>query len=363
MQTIEQLRNDPRPLVSLSEVCAVTGKPLGELLLQLADQDTPLFLTRPEKFRIFCVVPSQTLPLREETYQEVIMDLRVTSTSKGPLILRRGETYVEASHFNFLTLTTFDYLALTKRSSSLSANLFSEVAYIGDSENEPTTISASSYYRDHFENAQIFRATKARFICYSKNMEWPSSLNKISVEITPEKLLMSRKYLSDQKDTGKKHTTSLSPELQQHLQSWKSDLLIALNKAAFKFYSNDKENKTFCKEEAIAAINENVNGSRPSETTLNRLATLLRHDRQPANYKKAVNNTSTNKYPAQFSPQLIYLNEKCEKYHTDYQDSKNKTLPSAKSVKIDIQEDGVISKDTAIRVASALIPRLRHSTS
>lgn len=362
METIEQLHSDPRPLVSLANVSAVTGESLGELLLRLAGNDIPLFVERPEEARIFCVTQSLPMPHREATYPEAILSPSRGLNPPGFMTPKRGETHIDASHFNYLVLTSADYAPLTEGGSRLSVKLFRQTAYIDKGGDEPITVNASDYYREHLPKASPLEKMKAQFSCCYQNKEWPSTFKFTSVTINSEELLVSRTSLLDRVLSYSKQSTCLLPELQCHLQPWKSDLLLALNKAAFKVHSNDNENKIFSKEQVMAAINEQINGSRPSDTTLSRLATLLRHDRQPANYRKAVNSNSTNKYPPHFTPQLIYLNEKSEKYYTDYQGSKNQTLPSAKAVQLELQEDGVISKDTAIRVASALIPRLRHST-
>lgn len=362
MEMIEQLRNDPRPLFSLSDVCAVTGESLGELLLQLADKDTPLFLKRPKEARIFCVTQSQPMPLREATYPEAIISPPRGLNSSGFMTPKRGDTHIDASHFNYLVLTIDDYTPLTEGGSRLSVKLFRQTAYIDKGRDDPITVNASAYYREHLPKAIPLEKMKAKFACYFQNKEWPSTFNFTSATINPEELFVSRTSLLDRGLSDSKQSTCLPPELLCHLQPWKSELLLALNKAALKIHTNNVENKTFNKDEAIAAINEYINGSRPSETIIDRLPIILRHDRQPRNFKKAVNSNSAQKYPAYFSPRLIYLNEMCEKYYNAYHGSDNQKLPTAKIVKDKLQEDGIIDRDTARRIASNIIPILRNST-
>jgi len=361
MDTIEQLHSDPRPLVSLSEVCAVTGKPIGELLIKLADQDTPLLLTRPEKIRIFCVVPSPTTPFHEEIYQEAIIELRGTKKTTAPLIQRRSEAYADASHFSYLVLTTSDYLTLTERGSSLSADLFNEVSYIDNPKKELITTSAYSYYRDHFDNAHIFRALKAKFICYTESKEWPSALKKISVNIRPEELLVSRRHLASYKNTDLKQSASFPPELQKHLQPWKSDFLIALNLAAHELYSkmskNEARNSRIKPQDIQEAIKKKLSKNSQTISKISTAAPLLRHDENQKAAKEHLvkNNVDTRHYPHYFSQNLIYLNEKCREYHDEYLLEGSHKL-KIEYIKNQMKKEKIIPNNTIPRIANSVRP-------
>lgn len=367
MRSIEQLRRDQRPLISISTASEVTGEPLGNLLSHLADNDISLFLQRPEEAYIYCVTQSPSVAFREGTYQETIISIPTRPIPSGFTKPKRGETHIDANQFGYLVLSNYDYRALLDGEISLSIKFFSEIANIVKGKLDPNLVNARSYYRKHIPAACLTQILKARFGCYLQNKDHPSAFNLTNVAIEPEKLLVSRTDLLNLIEDDEKPNASFPAEIINHLQPWKSDLLLGLNKAAFIIHSNEKSitknKKTISKTEVQEAIIESTHGTIPSDTTLNRLTTLLRDQRQPVNFKKVVNGSSAQKYPAYFTPRLIYLNEMCEKYYMKCHSSETQKLPTASIVKIDLQQEGVISSDTAVRIASAIIPVLRKTNS
>lgn len=367
METIEQLRNDTRPLVSLGKASVATCEPLGNLLIQLADKDIPLFLKRPEGALIFCITPSPSIAFRKRKYPESIILYSRAQDPTGFIEPKRGDTHIDATHFEYLVLSSHDYHPLTESDSPLPIKLFSQVAYIEKSNIRPVTVEATEYYRRNLPrknpiNLPHLNNLEDKFACYFTNDEWPSVLNLTTVIINPEELLVSRAALLENVIDGNQQNSTFPLEIQEHLQLWKSELLLALNKAAFIFFSNNKDIKDVSNHRIIEAIKEQINGRKPSETTLNRVATILRQDRQPTNFKHAVNIESARKYPKYFTPQLIYLNIKCEEYYDACHDSERQKLPTATEIKYDLQHDRVINSDTAVRIASSLIPILLKPT-
>lgn len=359
MQTIEQMRTDPRPLVSLSHASAMTGEPLGSLLTQLADKDTLLFLRRPDKARIYCVTPSLRTVLRDEEYPEsIIEDSNNNRSNLHCTTVTRG-SFFSAFNFNYLALTKNDYFDFTHGLNKTSITLFDQAANI---ENKNIISSSAHAYiknQDKYKNPLL--KFKAKFACYFSSSKNPTSFNIESVPITIEDTFISRESLFDLFEKDKKISDEIPPELRTHLQPWKSDFLKAMNTASYKIFSDplitkvDNISTSKIKEALLSELIKKESDSKTSPA-----ATLLRHDHLPMKRNSHFISNKKQHYPNFFSFRLIYLNEKCAEIYNNYLSNKNFKPPKTSNLLDELINEGIIPENTARRIAGEIKPNYKY---
>lgn len=361
MESIEQLRNDKLPLVSLEKAVRVTGMQLGNLLIHLADNNICLFLTRPEEAHIYCVTQSLAMTFRKGTYPEAIYSPVLEINSSGFIKPKRDDDHIDANHFDYLILSNNAYRHLTERDSVLSAKLFRQIAYVDKRKPTPIIVSASNYFKKHLPGAHLLKSLNSKFACYVRNEEYPSSLQIISVTISPRELLVSRIELLDLFNTHEKAQTTFPNELTEHLQPWKSDFLRALNIAAYELYSKMSKIEAKNSSKKSQDIHESIKKQLPinsqASTKISTAAPLLRHEIDQSAAKNYLNrkNIDTRKYPYYFSHKLIYLNVKCREYHDEYLlEGGHKLIIN--HIKGELGEEEAIPKNTIPRIANVIRP-------
>lgn len=138
MQTIEDLRRDTQPLIMLGKASAVTGKPLGLLISRLVDKGHPLFFKAPPEARIYCVIQGQ---------HETALVPSTTSMSRPQKSLNRVITYIEATHFRYLLISSLEYLDLMESDTPLQLGFFGQAAFKELNENNLTVVRASEHFK------------------------------------------------------------------------------------------------------------------------------------------------------------------------------------------------------------------------
>lgn len=358
MESIEQLRRDPRPLISLGTASAATGESLGHLLSRLADKSIPLLIHRPPHARIYCVTPTDS---GFGQYQESVLDLtKIRFTIAGIKPHSRGNTYVEASHFRYLVLMEHDYSEFLDGGITLSIKLFNQAATLDKNYSGLGLVSATQYFRKHFQNSSFPQWIKAKFACYFENEKWSEAFSLRSLQAKPEELLVSRTALLGLIDKRKNPNEPLPPGLTEHLQPWKSELLRAMNIAAYRIYShlNRTELSDF-KIEAKSikeAIAKELIVKPKSDTKLSTAATLLRPDLDNPKAKNFISHTAIQNFPYYFSYKLMYLNDKCKKYHDNYINKSDSHPVKVHDIENELKEEKVIPENTIIRISSAIKP-------
>ncbi|MEA3250609.1 MAG: hypothetical protein U9Q35_03365 [Pseudomonadota bacterium] len=362
MESIELLRSDKLPLVSLDKAVGVTGMQLGNLLIHLADKDVSLFLKRPKEAHIYCVTQSLAMTFRKGTYPEAIFSPPRETNPSGFIKPKRGDDHIDANHFDYLVLSSYDYRSLTERDSALSAKLFGQTAYVNKSKPAPITVDASGYFREHLPKTSPLKELKAKFACYVRNEEHPSALKLINVNINPEELLVSRTALLDLFNTQEKTHDAFPSELTEHLQPWKSDFLRALNIAAYELYSKMSKIEARNSEKKAQDIQESIKKQLPrnsqASTKISTAAPLLRHEVDQSDAKNYLDNKDidTRKYPHYFSHSLMYLNEKSKEYHDAYITLKDRHPVYIRDIINEFKTDKVIPGNTEKRIANVVKP-------
>ncbi|MGC3875046.1 hypothetical protein ACPF7Z_17480, partial [Halomonas sp. GXIMD04776] len=290
-----------------------------------------------------------------------IQELSRMQHSAGHRKINREETCIDANHFRYLVLMNYDYLQFLDGDINLSVKHFSQAAFIEKDEPKLSFISAKKYFFEHSPKSHPLQWLKAKFACYYENEEYPSVLNLKSVPIYAKELLVPREVMLDLIKNEKKPNESLPPELTEHLQTWKSEFLCALNIAAYKLYSNINKKDLIDSKVKPSHIKTTIekelsaNNTKDQKTSLS--ATLLRHDHDQQKAKEYLKPIETEHYPHYFSHKLIYLNEKCRKYLDEYSLDEKSTRHTATSIERDLTGDGIIPENTARRIASEIKPK------
>ncbi|WP_280570232.1 hypothetical protein, partial [Chromohalobacter sp. 296-RDG] len=337
MQSIEHLRNDTRPMLQLGKASEVIGEPLGNLLSRLVEHGTPLFLRKPRNAHIYCVTPTWS-----GTYKEIISITEVMglhNTTNRPFI---NAHEIEANHFSYLVIQAPDYSKLLHADTNLSIRFFREAAAPRKDKEGYELTTAFQNTLDHGYRP-LYGPLRSRFACYFEEEKIPTGITKTlilkDVKCNAEELLVSRTELLgiiDQKNNSK---TTHPPELEPHLQPWKSEFLHALNIAAYRLFSNlsmsEIKNSTVKPATITETIKEQLS-TKESTTILSPAATLLRPEHDQSKAKEHLKNKDTIHYPHYFSAKLIYLNEKCKEYHDDYISHKKSNPHNASSILADL---------------------------
>ncbi|XKF17054.1 hypothetical protein LL947_09240 [Halomonas sp. BLK-85] len=367
MQTIDQLRRDTRPLTQLGTVSDVTGEPLGSLLSRLAAKNIPLFVERPHEAHLYCVPQKQV-----GKYQEVI----VTSTSEFmpsvPHITKKEIAPVEANHFRYLVLSSQDYSHLLDGDIALSAKLFSQVAFRESEVTDLSLVSAPQFIKEHLPNAHFHQRIKAKFACYFEerpnNEKTPDTLKMKRVQANAENLLISRKALLGLLGSEEKPDEPYPPELTEHLQPWKSEVLQALNKTAYDLYSYNYNTDETDKKLSSTAIEEAISTPAPpkradekelSETTISLCATMLRPKNNKPHIRQFLGQKTIDCYPFYFSLKLMYINEKSKEYHDNH--LAGGEIPEyIQTVERNLLKDKILTLDLCNRLASDILPNYKE---
>lgn len=363
MQTIEQLRRDIRPVRRLGTVSAVTGEPIGSLLIRLADKGTPLFVQPPPEGRIYCVIQTSF-----EAYQESILDLSARHMPPGRRIPNKDTTYVKANDFSYLVLMEQDYSYLLDGDDTLSPKLFSQAAYRGSDETDLAVVSAPQYFKDRLPNSHFHQRIKAKFACYVEekieHQAYAGALRLMSARISAEELLVSRTALLDLLGPEEKSNKRYPAELEEHLQPWKSDVLQALNKTAYDLYSHNNNTEGTDEKLSSTSIQEAIsnpippkkaNGKKLSQTTISLCTTLLRPKNNKPHIRQFLGHQTIDRYPFYFSLKLIYINEKCKEYHDNY--LAGEEIPKYKqNFEGNLTKDKILTLDLCNRLASEIVP-------
>nr|WP_299379705.1 hypothetical protein [uncultured Halomonas sp.] len=357
MQTIEQLLRDKRQLAKLGTVSAVTGEPLGNLLSRLADRNTSLLFQRPPEARLYCVTQSDS---GYGEYPKSILDLSKTRLLTEKHKPRRGTTYVEASYFDYLVLMANDYTDLLDGDVTLPINYFSQATALKKNEPKLGFITATQYFREKIPNSIFSQQIKAKFASYLENGEWPGIFNIKCLQVKSEELLIPRQALLDLIGNKEKLNNPFPPELIEHLQPWKSNFLRAMNIAAYELYSHctqtEIKNHNINSSSIKKAIVSNLSLKTGSDAKISSAATLLHHGHDQLKAKNYLRERDIKLYPGCFSYKLIYLNEKCKEYCSDYSQDINSSPHTATSIERDLTDEKVIPKNTVRRLAGEINP-------
>jgi hypothetical protein len=299
-------------------------------------------------------------------YKENIIASSTASGSRLKQSIHGYTTFVEATQFRYLIASVSDYLDLLESDSPLQVKFFGGSAFIEQKGAKISIVSAAQYFRECLPDSHFPHSLKAKFACYiqgaPERIELPLTLHLTAMEVNAEDLLVDRTLLlsliDSDEEVEKEKDELLPPEITEHLQPWKSEFLRAMNISAYNIYSSNKKNKTSksivkttdIKEDLKNQLSENTQ----SDTKVSLAATLLRHEHSNLIPNKYLSKRDTNNYPNYFSIKLIYLNEKCKEYHDEY--STGESPHTATSINSELDEDNIIPKNTARRIASEIKP-------
>lgn len=349
MQTIKDIRRDTRHLIMLGKASAGLGEPLDSLITRLADQKVSLFVRRPDNAHLYCVAPSVL-----RGYRESISPLSHLVSGNH---LDIDYSVVEANHFQYLVLSSTDYVELLYADTDLSVKLFSGAAFQDKDKINFSLTSAVQFFEKHQPNTYYHQLTQAKFALFFSSGKLPIMLEMNSIRIKAEDLLVSRTALIELLGEEGELDETLPPELMNHLQPWKSEFLHAMNIAAYNLYSNYNKEEDINSNIKSSLIQEAIkaNIDTDSETKISLSATLLRPEHDEVHIKRFLGNSTIECYPSYFSLKLIYINEKCKELHDNY--LANKEVPKqVKEIENNLKIDKIISEEAGRRLAREIEP-------
>lgn len=360
VQTIEQMRQDPRPLVSISNASAVTGRPLGSLLMQLATADACIFIECPKNVHIYCVVPQPETVLRSETLPPHINDQSSNNETQKHLKNIKETIYANASHFSYVALSPADIRPFINGQKTTSVDNFSHAVNVDYKKEEISLVSAGSYIRGHAVKESIPLSFKAKFAAYYPEYQKSSALYLGNFIVHEEELLISKKSLIDISQEASWEKGSYPDELASQLQPWKSCFLKAMNIAAYKIslgLAGSKNHDTSPENILTAEMREEA-----SKTKISVAVTILAHNRKPLSGISHIAEEAMERYPSYFSSALIYLNEKCHSLKDDYINNHDSRPPKVDTLVDELFKEGNIPINTARRIATDIRPNYEKAS-
>lgn len=357
MSSLNQLQQDPRPLVRLDTASEALKESLGSLISRLDDLGIPLFMQRPHDAQMYCLTPSSG-----GSYQKCIL------TSPGNKVLNQvsnlsGSQFVfEAKKFEYIVLDNYMYSSLMAGDVTLTVECFRNAAHLSANGHSIEIKGASDYCKEKNEKLNYFERTKARFACYFQehpvNNVTPNFLSLKTMHVRTSDLMFSRTALLDLSSPIDDNNT-LPSELTQHLEPWKSSFLKALNRAAHEVYSEIPQSASIPTEVSLLSIQKVIKNKLPhseaSDTKISLCASLIRLNRQKIESLEHSRPQLSGHYPTCFSYKLKYINDKSKLYYESSLAGQG-AQHSATSIEADLNGDNIISKDVARRIASKLKP-------